>query len=330
MITIGAGSFWGCSQLSRITIPNSVTTIGSGAFKDCSSLTRIAIPSSVTTISDGYTFDGCSNISTILVESGNSIYDSHNNCNAIIEKSSNKLVVGCKSTIIPSDVKSIGRYAFSRRTDLTTISFPESLTDIEEYAFWACPDLKSIILPDSITNIGDCAFYSCELDTVTSMNLIPPVLGDQSFDYFYSSRYGLLRVPNTVVDDYKTAEGWKDFKRIEGLTKYFVVNGIYYVQNGENTVSVTYKDENYNSYSGDIIIPQLVTFEGITYQVTEIGENAFSFSRNLTSVSLPNSVIKIGDCAFQECSQLKSIVIPNSVEEIGNHAFDYAGLTNVN
>ena len=158
------------------------------------------------------------------------------------------------------------------------------------------------------------------------MAVTPPSLG---LDAFVDAYNATLYVPVESIEDYRSTEGWKDFFAIEAITYLIEVDGIYYIKTSDNTLCVTYKDENYNSYSGNIVIPSSVTFEGKTYQVTEIGEYAFSFSGNLTSVSIPSSVTRIGDCAFQECRSLSYISIPNSVEEIGNHAFDYAGLIGV-
>ena len=85
---IGGGAFWGCDGLTSIEIPNSVTSIGYHAFYACSGLTSIDIPNSVTSIGY-YAFDGCSGLTSIVVKEGNSYYDSRENCNAIIETSSN-------------------------------------------------------------------------------------------------------------------------------------------------------------------------------------------------------------------------------------------------
>ncbi len=95
---IGHSAFGGCSGLTSITIPNSVIYIGMHAFYDCSGLISITIPNSVTSIGNS-AFVGCSGLTSILVEDGNTVYDSRDNCNAIIETSSNTLVSGCSTTI---------------------------------------------------------------------------------------------------------------------------------------------------------------------------------------------------------------------------------------
>ncbi|MDD5817429.1 MAG: leucine-rich repeat domain-containing protein, partial [bacterium] len=106
--TIDYQAFRGCSGLTSVTIPNSVTSIGAYAFENCSGLTSVTIPNSVTSIGYG-AFRSCSSLTSIEVERDNSVYDSRENCNAIIETSTNTLISGCKNSIIPNSVTSIGK-----------------------------------------------------------------------------------------------------------------------------------------------------------------------------------------------------------------------------
>ena len=102
----------------------------------------------------------------------------------------------------------------------------------------------------------------------------------------------------------------------------FIVDGIYYNYNGDGeTVSVTYKNKDYNSYSGSVVIPSTVTYDGTTYSVTEIGDGAFETCSNLTSLTIGNSVTSIGSYAFNNCKNLISVTIPKSVNKIGDKAF---------
>ena len=116
----------------------------------------------------------------------------------------------------------------------------------------------------------------------------------------------------------------------------FEVDGIYYEILGDNQVAVTFQgyddelDEPIHSYSGNVTIPETVTYEGTTYSVTSIGDCAFYGCSGLTSVTIPNSVTTIGGGAFYYCSGLTSVDIPNSVTTIGGGAFDgCSGLTSV-
>ena len=141
--SIGERAFMGCSGLTSIEIPAGVTSIGSSAFYGCSGLTSIEIPAGVTSIGYG-AFYGCSGLTSINVEDGNVVYDSRDNCNAIIEKETNTLIQGCKNTKIPPSVTSIGEAAFSDCSGLTRIEIPSSVTSIGNYAFRDCIGLKDV------------------------------------------------------------------------------------------------------------------------------------------------------------------------------------------
>ena len=178
--SIGESAFEGCSSLTSVTIPNSVTSIGEWAFSNCSGLTSVTIGNSVTSIGES-AFSGCSNLTSISVEAGNTIYDSRDNCNAIIETASNKLIAGCKNTIIPNSVTSIGNSAFSGCSSLTSVTIPNSVTSIGKYAFRGCSGLTSVTIPNSVTSIGYEAFRGCS--SLTSVES-PALLFNDAFEIF--------------------------------------------------------------------------------------------------------------------------------------------------
>lgn len=153
VLTIGNSAFSQCTNLSSVTIKNGVKDIGQGVFTFCYKLTSITIPKSVTNIQRN-SFTGCYNLSSITVEKGNPKYDSRNNCNAIIETESTTLITGCKNTIIPHSVTSIGGSAFMGLNSLTSITIPEGVTCLYDYAFDQCSRLTSISIPNSITTMG--------------------------------------------------------------------------------------------------------------------------------------------------------------------------------
>ena len=178
--SIGSYAFENCSGLTSATIPNSVTSIGYQAFSGCSNLTSVTIPSSVTSI-DISAFEACSGLTFIKVEAGNTKYDSRNNCNAIIESATNTLVIGCRVTVIPNSVTSIGNSAFCNCSGLTSIIIPNSVTSIGNYAFQNCSGLTSVTIPNSVTSIGSYAFYNCSSLTSATIGNSVTSIGDGPF-----------------------------------------------------------------------------------------------------------------------------------------------------
>ena len=192
--SIGDGAFCGCTGLTELTLSNSVTSIGDCAFYGCSGLTELILPNSVRSIGD-IAFTYCSGLEKITVESGNSCYDSRDNCNSIIDTEFNTLIVGCKNSVIPNSVTSIGYYAF-----------------------YGCSGLTELTLPDSVASIGDGAFICCsDLSKITSLAEIPPVCGSGVFDRVNKTNCELI-VPIVSVTAYKQAEVWNEFSNIRGFS----------------------------------------------------------------------------------------------------------------
>ena len=294
----------------------SVTSIGEWAFGDCSSLTSITIPNSVTSIGDD-AFYGCSSLTSITVENGNSIYDSRENCNAVIETATNTLIAGCQNTIIPNSVTSIGNRAFSDCSSLTSITIPNSVTSIESSAFSYCRSLTSITIPNSVTSIGYGAFSGCDALPVEN-------------NLRYADTY-LVEAVDETLSTYSIKEGTKwigdyAFYRCSALTSITIPNSVTSIGNNafsacESLTSITIPNSVTSIGDEAFSVCFSLTSIAIPNSVTSIGDGAFSACSSLTSITIPNSVTSIGDRAFSACESLTSITIPNSVTSIGDNAF---------
>jgi len=204
-------SFQGCGNLASISIPGSVKSIDASTFSDCSALSTLYISESVESI-DESAFKGCAALNSISVAAGNPIYDSRDNCNAIINTTSNTLVVGCKGTVIPNTIAYIGKHAFEG-SSITNISIPNGVVSVYKDAFRAT-SLKSIDIPNSVVYIGDNAFAECTaLSSVTCMAESVPTLGDGVFKEGSQST-ATLYVPASALTSYRSASQWRAFGNI--------------------------------------------------------------------------------------------------------------------
>ena len=323
-------AFYECSSLESLIIPTNVLNIGDNAFRFCSNLRTIIFPEGLSSIGE-YAFNGCDKLSSIklsstvseigfsafghtpaltsiTVDANNKRYDSRNNCNAIIETSTNTLVTGCKATKIPDNVTTIGDNAFYYCKFLESIDIPSSVAAISDYAFYECSSLESLIIPTNVLSIGDNAFRFCSnLRTIIFPEGLSSI-GEYAFNG--CDKLSSIKVSSTVSEI-----GFSAFGHTPALASITVDvnNKTYDSRNNCNAIIET---------STNTLVTGCKATK-IPNNVTTIGDNAFYYCKFLESIDIPSSVVAISDYAFYECSGLESLVIPANVYSIGNNAFNY-------
>ena len=266
-----------CPRLyeGEYVIPTGVTRIEDHAFFACFKMTSVTIPNSVTSIGNGI-FRFCHRLTSVKVQEGNTIYDSRDNCNAIIETASNKLIAGCRNTIIPDSVTSIGDWAFAQCREMPYVTIPNGITSIGEVAFFECGSLTSIDV--SPNNPSYCSIDGVLFNKDKTLLIqcppkkqgqytIPNSVTSIGAGAFHGSNLTSIDIPDSV-----TNIGFSAFQECNGLTSVFIPDS-----------------------------------------VTSIGRWAFYQCKNLITVTIPDRVSSIGDCAFYGCYSLTSIdVSPNN------------------
>ncbi len=283
------------AQITNVTIPNSVTFIGYRAFQS-NLLTSVTIPDSVTQL-------------------GN------------LSFAENSLLT---SVTLSSNLTDIAQFSFLSCA-LTSITIPNSVTSIGTNAF-RNNQIANVTLPNNLNSIAAGAFFGNPLTCVISENTTPPTVGiaaggNTNLDSFGSSRPNInLTIPNGTASAYAATE-WTGFNSVaEGLTGFFIVDNITYTVT--STTNNTVRTSGYNVAGGTVVnIPASVTRACVTYDVTEVGS---FFQKNLTSVTIPNSVTVISPSAFLNNPNLVSATLHNGITSIGVSAFNNCGLTSIN
>ena len=208
-------------------IPNTVTGIGSSAFSN-SGLTSIIIPNSVININTA-AFRYCAELSTLTVNVGNAVYDSRDNCNAIIETATNTLVIGCNTSTIPNSVTSIDSYAFASCTSLASIDIPNSVTSIDSYAFSSCTGLTEVTIGSGLTEIANNSFLNCSNLTsiqVDNSNTVFDSRKNCNAIIETASNTLILACSNTIIPSSVRTIGERAFFNLSKLTSLTIPNSV--------------------------------------------------------------------------------------------------------
>lgn len=284
-------------------IPDGVEAIACRAFYH-SKIESIYIPASVHYIDRGAFHYSC--LKSIKVDKGNPYYDSREDCNAIIETATNELVVGCKGTVIPSNVEKIGDSAFVNDfDDDKSLIIPDGVKSLDSYAFQCLRHLSSIHIPASVVEIGEKAFRSVELKSIEVDPANPKFDSRKHCNALIETDTGtlLLGCLNTKIPSGIKIIGESAFEDCRGLSSVEIPNGV-----------VEIRDNAFTDCDGlrKVLLP---------ISLTHIGSGAFSCCTNLSQINIPRSVVSIGEGAFEECLSITGEIILESVKKIEKDAF---------
>lgn len=356
--TISNASFSNCPSLKGLNLlPATLAKICSNAFERCTGLETIHIPANVTSIEYGAFRDA--HLNTITVDASNTIYDSRNNCNAIINTSTNYLIKGSNSAFIPDTVVQIDNSAFRNCQTLAAINIPASVERISYGAFENCLALTNVTftLPSSLSSMESQVFANCS--SLTAIALPDSIsywgLGSSTFSGCTSLQ--TVKLPSAVTNiPYATFNGCRSLTSLTYNSD--ILQGIYQFAFADCIsltsihipANVTYIDANSFRGIGDYLTaitvdPTNTTFNDgggsnaiiktatnslifgcndtvIPSTVVEIGWNAFYGCSGITSLNLPSGLKRIQSSAFANCTSLSSATLPLGLELIESAVFE--------
>lgn len=274
-------------ELTSVNLPNSIKKIGGAAFDGCIELKSITIPKSVVSIGHCIS-DRCQKLTSIIVDKDNKVYDSRNNCNAIIHTETNELIQGCSTTIIPNTVTRIGEGAFLYLATLTSITIPESVRSIGDNAF-AYSGIKSIVIPNSIIYIGDNAFCSChDLTSVTLSEALTSI----DYNTFYDcTSLTSVTIPASIttidMSAFQACENLKTINLQSNTPPSIIDDFVYYKEKPfSDKITIHVPVGNKNVYKNDELWKDYTIIDDVVIpeQTTSIANVPTSITRHPTPI----------------------------------------------
>lgn len=314
VVSIQDRAFEGCINLKRLTLPESLRSIGNSAFRGCTSLESLYIPSRVTNIyGGGNAFAGCIALKDIQVAEGNKTFDSRDNCNAIIKTATNALQVGCKSTVIPSTVRTLCDNSFSDH-GLISIHIPSSVDSIEMCAFLDCPTLVEMTVAHDNHKYDSRDDCNAIIETTTDRLIAGCNTTSIPCSIKRIGAYAMagMTTPSRLILPYGLEEissnafAWCDALKYVYIPSSVTVMGSRIFLNCKRLTSMV-----------------------VDASVDEIPELMFADCPDLSHVTINNKASKIGFYAFRNCCSLSRLVLPQTIKVIRVNAFKGCALENL-
>ncbi|MDO4584362.1 MAG: leucine-rich repeat domain-containing protein [Planctomycetia bacterium] len=303
-------AFYRCDSVVSVELPEGITTLGFSVFDTCKHLTTVTFSQGLKQVDAGF-FDACPELREIQIPPENTTFQFSDD---VLLGDDGKTLIVCLphkrgDYQIPAGVTTIGRFAFWKCQELTSVTIPEGVTSLGGVAFGSCRGLTSVILPDSLTSIEGNAFTDCQSLT----EIVLP-------DGVTSLKSGLF----SGCENLKSVTLPKGLKQMEGNPFQYCPRLEEVHIPSENTA---FRWVDHVLFSGDgkkliacLPLPRRKVYQ-IPAGVTAIGEGAFSTHKHLLKVEIPDSVTSIERKAFGFCENLQSLTIPESVISIGENAF---------
>lgn len=321
-------TFYGCTSLEEVKIPDNVEIIGYSTFYGCTSLSKVKLSKKLKEIAEN-TFYGCSSLKNIIIPKGvlEIGYSAFENCTSLenIELPDGLTAIGIsvdhyfhtsgcysfagctslKEVVIPDSVTGIGPRAFSGCTSLSKVKLSNNLAIIDEGTFSGCTSLAEIVIPDSVTKIrgkSDSEYFGGAFIGCTSLSKVK--LSNNLTEIGIYTFLGCTSLAEIDMPDSVTEIDWSAFKDCTSLSKVKLSNNLTKIEN--------------RVFSGCTSLKEIAIPDG----VTEIDYSAFSGCTSLQEITIPDSVTTVYDTAFSNCTSLESITIGSGVENLGNGWID--------